>query len=67
MSDVITRLDSNTSYEYFYNQFLVKNKVCIFDQNLTTSWKCRKEWVTPEGKPHLEALNKLFGESSHEF
>ncbi|CAG2158897.1 unnamed protein product [Oppiella nova] len=62
MSDPIPRLNANTSYEYFYNQFLVQNKVCIFE-GLTHSWRSCKEWQTSDGKPNLDLLSRLFGEA----
>ena len=64
MSQSVVRLNSDTSYEYFYSEILVKNKVCIFNSSLTDRWRSRSEWVTPEGKPDLNKLCQLFGNNT---
>jgi hypothetical protein len=60
-NELIIKLDSNTSYEYFYNEFLVKNIICLFDKELTQNWKSRREWLTSNGRPNLDFLDKTFG------
>ncbi|CAG2103891.1 unnamed protein product, partial [Medioppia subpectinata] len=60
MCELIPRLDANTSYEYFYDQLMVKNKVCIFE-GLTKHWRSTHEWLTSDGKPDLDVLSRLFG------
>ncbi|XP_054167336.1 2-oxoglutarate and iron-dependent oxygenase JMJD4-like [Oppia nitens] len=58
----IARVDPNTSYQDFYNEFLVKNKVCICE-GLTTDWRSRTEWLTKDGTPDLDVLSNLFGDA----
>lgn len=55
------KLSIDTSYEYFYENFLLKNVPCIFEQKLTLNWRSRHEWVLPDGCPNLHYLRDAFG------
>uniref|UniRef100_T1J5J7 Jumonji domain-containing protein 4 n=1 Tax=Strigamia maritima TaxID=126957 RepID=T1J5J7_STRMM len=47
----------------FYNEFLLKNKPCLIEEDVTTNWCCRQLWVTKDGKPNLSYLKTHFGSS----
>ena len=49
------------SYEEFFLRYLLPNKPCILTPQVTQLWKSRTEWVTHDGKPNFEFLEKNFG------
>ncbi|XP_076063690.1 jumonji domain containing 4 [Oratosquilla oratoria] len=57
----VPRIDEPISYEEFFREYIEGNKPCIFNQNFTSSWKARKEWVTCDGSPNVDFLEEKFG------
>ena len=51
---------SGLSEEEFFGKFLLTNKPCLFDAQMTREWRSRREWVT-EGKPDVKYLKTMFG------
>ena len=47
-------------YDEFFSQFMLSNKMCVFSNEMTRSWRSRKEWVR-NGKPNFEFLSDRFG------
>ena len=60
-SPVVLEIPNGGSFEYFVEQFLLKNRPCLFDEALTREWPARLQWVEPEGQPNLAYLNKHYG------
>ena len=48
-------------YEHFFEDYLVPNKPCLFNQKLTENWRSRREWVQFDGAPNFEFLRFHFG------
>ncbi len=49
------------SYEEFCTEFLEANQPCMFTSELTSHWKCRKDWVTNQNTPNWDFLQTNFG------
>ena len=47
-------------YTEFYEQYLVKNQLCLLSGPFTDSWPCRELWVR-DGKPNWEYLLEIYG------
>jgi hypothetical protein len=45
----------------FFVNYMLKNRPCIFDRQLTNDWNCRKQWVTCEQLADRDELQRLFG------
>lgn len=61
-SATIERIDSLVTYNEFFSKYLLANKPCIVDSQVTKDWPCRWEWVQ-DGAPNFNALRTLFGMS----
>lgn len=48
----LVRIDVATSYEYFFNNFMLPNKPCIIT-NVSKNWLASKDWVTEDNKPNI--------------
>lgn len=59
-NDTLERLES-ISYEVFFKDYLVQNRLCIFSSELTKKWRSRLEWVRDAG-PNYNFLRENFGE-----
>ena len=53
-------LPAGSSYDEFAVNYLRSNRPCLFDQELTVSWRARGLWQK-KGKPRFEYLKKEFG------
>ncbi|KAL5005695.1 hypothetical protein ScPMuIL_016853 [Solemya velum] len=47
-------------YNNFFNSYLLPNKPCII-KNLCGEWRCRTEWVLPNGSPNFDFIKQTFG------
>ncbi|XP_051944481.1 2-oxoglutarate and iron-dependent oxygenase JMJD4 isoform X1 [Hippocampus zosterae] len=62
-SHFVDYIDKDLSYPKFFKMYLLPNHPCVFSKVFTEEWKCRKQWVTEEGKPHFQKLLREFGET----
>ncbi|XP_043476912.1 2-oxoglutarate and iron-dependent oxygenase JMJD4 [Leptopilina heterotoma] len=47
------------SYNAFFCKYLIPNKPCIIQSNVTKDWLCRKNWIQNE-TPNFSLLHELF-------
>ncbi|XP_055951203.1 2-oxoglutarate and iron-dependent oxygenase JMJD4-like isoform X2 [Argiope bruennichi] len=52
---------SDVSYEYFFTKYMRANRPCIISSSVTMNWKSRLEWVSTDGQPDFEFLERNFG------
>lgn len=52
------------TYGQFFTNFLLENRPCVFQSDITREWRCRREW-NMNGAPNFEILLELFGMSKH--
>lgn len=52
---------ADISPSVFYDRYLLANRPCVLDAQTTHTWKSRRCWVTPDGKPDYEYLKEHFG------
>lgn len=58
-------VDSNITYEEFFEKYLIANKPCIISQELTKNWKSVQNWVdSKSGKPNFNYLKENFGKNN---
>lgn len=58
-------VDSNITYEEFFEKYLIGNKPCIISQEMTKNWKSVQNWVdSKNGKPNFNYLKENFGKNS---
>ncbi|XP_061549664.1 2-oxoglutarate and iron-dependent oxygenase JMJD4 isoform X1 [Phyllopteryx taeniolatus] len=62
-SHFVDYIDNDLCYSKFFKRYLLPNHPCVFSKRFTDEWKCRKQWVTEEGKPHFQKLLQEFGET----
>ncbi|XP_014890236.1 2-oxoglutarate and iron-dependent oxygenase JMJD4 [Poecilia latipinna] len=62
-SHFVEYIDKELSYSKFFRKYLLPNHPCMFSRRFTEDWKCRKQWVTEEGKPNFQKLLQEFDES----
>ncbi|XP_056246980.1 2-oxoglutarate and iron-dependent oxygenase JMJD4 isoform X2 [Seriola aureovittata] len=62
-SHFVDYIDKELSYSKFFKKYLLPNHPCMFSRRFTENWKCRKQWVTEEGKPNFQKLLQEFDES----
>ncbi|XP_062260105.1 2-oxoglutarate and iron-dependent oxygenase JMJD4 isoform X1 [Platichthys flesus] len=62
-SHFVDYIDKELSYSKFFKKYLLPNHPCMFSRRFTEDWKCRKQWVTEEGKPHFQKLLQEFDET----
>lgn len=60
-SHFVDYIDKELSYSKFFKKYLLPNHPCMFSKRFTEDWKCRKQWVSEEGKPHFQKLLQDFG------
>lgn len=60
-SHFVDYIDKELSYSKFFKKYLLPNYPCMFSRRFTEDWKCRKQWVTEEGKPNFQKLLQDFG------
>lgn len=60
-SSTIPVFPAGGSYEYFVEEFLLKNCPCIFEEALTRQWPSRRLWVDQFGQPNLHYLQQEYG------
>ena len=63
-SHFVDYIDKELSYSKFFKKYLLPNHPCMFSKRFTEEWKCRKQWVSEEGKPNFQKLLQDFGEYS---
>eukprot|EP00897_Mesotaenium_endlicherianum_P003685 jgi/Mesen1/3344/ME000191S02481 len=51
---------SSIGYEHFFTKYMTANMPVVIT-GVTDTWRARREWVTADGAPNLEALKALFG------
>ncbi|XP_072220713.1 2-oxoglutarate and iron-dependent oxygenase JMJD4 [Leuresthes tenuis] len=62
-SHFVDYIDKELSYSKFFKKYLLPNHPCMFSRRFTQDWKCRKQWVTEEGKPNFQKLLQEFDET----
>ncbi|XP_012731867.2 2-oxoglutarate and iron-dependent oxygenase JMJD4 [Fundulus heteroclitus] len=62
-SHFVDYIDKELSYSKFFRKYLLPNHPCMFSRRFTEDWKCRKQWVTEEGKPNFQKLLQEFDET----
>lgn len=53
-------INVDLSYNSFFCKYLIPNKPCIIQSNVTKDWLCRKNWIQ-NGTPNFSLLHELFG------
>lgn len=53
-------LSEETSYDAFFQNFMLKNIPCIF-KNITCSWEANNKWLDKEKNPNLDYLIEKYG------
>ena len=48
-------------YGDFFDNYLSQNRLCVFSSVVTGSWRCRRDWVTSDGRPNFRFLAESFG------
>lgn len=59
--DPVVNVDCSMKYSDFFENFLVKNRPCVFHADITKVWPCRRNWSLNEA-PNFEFLKELFSE-----
>lgn len=49
------------SVDDFYKVYLIPNVPCILDNFVTENWPCIRDWVTREGTPDFDFLERNYG------
>ncbi|XP_029381531.1 2-oxoglutarate and iron-dependent oxygenase JMJD4 [Echeneis naucrates] len=62
-SHFVDYIDKDLTYSKFFRKYLLPNHPCMFSRRFTEDWKCRKQWVTEEGKPNFQKLLQEFDET----
>ncbi|XP_053739117.1 2-oxoglutarate and iron-dependent oxygenase JMJD4 isoform X2 [Synchiropus splendidus] len=62
-SHFVDYIDRELSYSKFFRRYLLPNHPCVFSRRFTAEWKCRRRWVTEDGKPNFQKLLQEFGET----
>ncbi|XP_029309096.1 2-oxoglutarate and iron-dependent oxygenase JMJD4 isoform X2 [Cottoperca gobio] len=62
-SHFVDYIDRELSYSKFFKKYLLPNHPCMFSRRFTEDWKCRKQWVSEEGKPDFQKLLQEFDET----
>ncbi|XP_056276862.1 2-oxoglutarate and iron-dependent oxygenase JMJD4 isoform X1 [Pseudoliparis swirei] len=62
-SHCVDYIDKELSYSKFFKKYLLPNHPCMFSRRFTEDWKCRKQWVSEEGKPNFQKLLQEFEET----
>ncbi|XP_036940319.1 2-oxoglutarate and iron-dependent oxygenase JMJD4 isoform X2 [Acanthopagrus latus] len=62
-SHFVDYIDKELSYSKFFKKYLLPNHPCMFSRRFTEDWKCRKQWVSEEGKPNFQKLLQEFDET----
>ncbi|XP_063741916.1 2-oxoglutarate and iron-dependent oxygenase JMJD4 isoform X2 [Eleginops maclovinus] len=62
-SHFLDYIDKELSYSKFFKKYLLPNHPCMFSKRFTEDWKCRKQWVSDEGKPNFQKLLQEFDET----
>ncbi|CAB1317337.1 unnamed protein product [Coregonus sp. 'balchen'] len=62
-SHFVDYIEKDLSYSKFFKKYLLPNHPCMFSRKFTEDWKCRKQWVTEEGKPNFQKLLQQFDET----
>uniref|UniRef100_H3CST7 2-oxoglutarate and iron-dependent oxygenase JMJD4 n=1 Tax=Tetraodon nigroviridis TaxID=99883 RepID=H3CST7_TETNG len=62
-SHFVDYIDKELSYSKFFKRYLLPNHPCMLSKRFTEDWKCRKQWVSEEGKPHFQKLLQDFDET----
>ncbi|XP_067110024.1 2-oxoglutarate and iron-dependent oxygenase JMJD4 isoform X2 [Osmerus mordax] len=62
-SHFVDYIEKEISYSKFFKKYLLPNHPCMFSRRFTEDWKCRKQWVTEEGKPNFQKLLQEFDET----
>ena len=60
-SHFVEYIDKEISYSTFFKKYLLPNHPCVFSRRFTEDWRCRRQWVTEEGKPNFKTLLQEFG------
>lgn len=63
-SHFVDYIDKELSYSKFFKKYLLPNQPCMFSRRFTEEWKCRKQWVSEEGKPNFQKLLQDFGKQA---
>lgn len=53
-------INKEICYSEFYEDYLVKNRMCLLSKLFTDSWSCRKHWVKNEA-PNWDNLLENYG------
>lgn len=62
-SHFVDYIDKDLSYSKFFRKYLLPNHPCMFSRRFTNEWKCRKQWVTEDGKPNFQKLLQEFDQT----
>ncbi|XP_056148705.1 2-oxoglutarate and iron-dependent oxygenase JMJD4 [Lampris incognitus] len=62
-SHFVDYIDKELNYSKFFKRHLLPNQPCMFSRSFTEEWRCRKQWVTEDGKPHFQKLLQEFDET----
>ncbi|TRZ00501.1 hypothetical protein DNTS_026637 [Danionella cerebrum] len=62
-SHFIDYIEKEIPYSKFFKKYLMQNKPCMLSKKFTEEWSCRRNWVTPEGKPNLQRLLHEFDQT----
>ena len=57
----VTKFPKEGSFEYFVEDFLLKNRPCLFVEWFTSQWRARRLWVDQHGQPNLHYLRQRYG------
>ncbi|KAJ1528812.1 hypothetical protein ONE63_007189 [Megalurothrips usitatus] len=60
--DTITTINTEISYQDFFENFLLCNRPCLIREFITCQWPCRSLW-TEGSKPNLSYLQEEFGDA----
>lgn len=63
-SHFLDYIDKELSYSKFFKKYLLPNHPCMFSRRFTEEWKCRRQWVTEDGKPNFQKLLQEFGKTN---
>lgn len=64
-SHFLDYIDKELSYSKFFKKYLLPNHPCMFSRRFTEDWKCRRQWVSEEGKPNFQKLLQEFGKEDY--
>lgn len=49
------------SYNYFFSQYLLINRPCVFQADITNAWPCAQQWKL-KNAPNFKRLKQLYGD-----